>query len=165
MYSIRMSPETRTTGSLVWHLAMRWRTEVDRAVAHLGLTHAQYSLLASLHAMAARGTEPTQRELAGYATLQPIYVSKLVRSLESLGLVTRRPDGRDSRALRLTLTDAGAATASEARAVVAALDRQLTAPLGGPQSRDTAQLAAALATLLDAAGLIPADRACEGSDS
>lgn len=163
MYSIAMTPEPRTTGSLVWHLAMRWRTEVDRAVAHLGLTHAQYSLLASLHAMAGRGIEPTQRELASYATLQPIYVSKLIRSLEALHLVTRRPDPLDSRAMRLRLTDAGGATAKDARSIVAELDRRLTAPLDG----DAAQaLAAALAALLDAAGPIPPDpvSAPEGPD-
>ena len=150
-----MTQDTRTAGSLVWHLAMRWRSEVDRAIAHLGLTHAQYALLASLHAMAGRGIEPTQRELAAYATLQQIYVSKLIRSLEALHLVIRRPDPRDSRAVRLTLTQAGTETAQEARAIVAALDRRLMAPLDGPDSQAARALAATLARLLDTAEPAP----------
>ena len=43
-----MSTEHATPGFLVWRLSMKWRAAVDRAVADLGLTHAQYSVLASL---------------------------------------------------------------------------------------------------------------------
>lgn len=59
MYSICMQDrETWTTGSLVWHLGLRWRAGVDRAIAHLGgLTHAQYSVLASLHGLVSAGGE------------------------------------------------------------------------------------------------------------
>jgi DNA-binding MarR family transcriptional regulator len=138
-----------TTGSLVWHLAMRWRTEVDRAVAPFGLTHAQYSVLASLHAVTARGERPTQRELAGYADLKPIYVSKLVRALEGRGHLTRDADGDDARAVRLDLTDEGRATIEAARRVVGALDRVLTEPIGGPEGPRTVELADTLSVLLD----------------
>ena len=82
-----MPGEQPTTGALVWLLAMRWRAAVDRAVAPLGLTHAQYSTLASLSAMTADGARPSQRQLAAYTALDPIYVSKLVRALERNGLV------------------------------------------------------------------------------
>ena len=37
-----------TPGYLVWRLSMKWRVAMDRAVAPLGLTHAQYVVLASL---------------------------------------------------------------------------------------------------------------------
>ncbi|GHI03432.1 hypothetical protein Scel_17530 [Streptomyces cellostaticus] len=43
--------EGATPGFLVWRLSMKWRVAVDRAVAPLGLTHAQYSLVASLYGM------------------------------------------------------------------------------------------------------------------
>ena len=33
--------EKATPGFLVWRLSMKWRVAVDRAVAPLGLTHAQ----------------------------------------------------------------------------------------------------------------------------
>lgn len=45
------SSPSPTPGFLVWRLANKWRVAVDRAMAPLGLTHAQYSLVASLHGM------------------------------------------------------------------------------------------------------------------
>jgi len=64
-------------GYLVWRLAMKWRVAVDRALAPLGLTHAQYVLLASLYGMK---QPPTQRELADHTGLEALYVSKLART-------------------------------------------------------------------------------------
>ena len=58
-----------TPGYLVWRLSMKWRVAVDRAVAPLGLTHAQYVLLASLYGMEREGRRPTQRELADHLGL------------------------------------------------------------------------------------------------
>jgi MarR family transcriptional regulator, organic hydroperoxide resistance regulator len=51
-----------TPGHLVWRLSMKWRAAVDRALAPLGLTHAQYVLLASLYGMERDGQRPTRRE-------------------------------------------------------------------------------------------------------
>jgi MarR family transcriptional regulator, organic hydroperoxide resistance regulator len=141
--------EGPTTGSLVWQLAMRWRTKVDRAVAPFGLTHAQYSALASLWAMTRKGHAPSQRDLADYTGLGPIYVSKLVRSLAANGLVARQSDRTDTRVVRLTLTDHGADTVRHAMAVVRDLDRELTASFGGPQSAEIRALVATLQALLD----------------
>jgi DNA-binding MarR family transcriptional regulator len=140
--------EGPTTGSLVWQLAMRWRTRVDRAVAPFGLTHAQYSALASLYAMTHKGLSPSQRDMADYTGLGPIYVSKLVRSLEANGMVTRRTDSADTRVVRLALTDHGADTIGQAIEVVRDLDRRLTASLGGPDGAKTRALKSALQSLL-----------------
>ncbi|HMG42248.1 MAG TPA: MarR family winged helix-turn-helix transcriptional regulator [Acidimicrobiales bacterium] len=140
-----------TTGSLVWHLALRWRAAVDREVAQFGLTHAQYSALASLRALARRGETPSQRRLAEYTGLGPIYVSKLARALERGGLVARVTDPTDARARQLTLTDQGAEIADRAMTVVRALDAELTAPLGGPDGSRIRTLGKSLQTLLQAA--------------
>lgn len=149
MYTNCMDTNRPTTGSLVWHLAMRWRNEVDRAITSLGLTHAQYSTLASLHSLTTRGIAPSQKELADYTGLQPIYVSKLVRTLETAGYLVREPHRRDSRAVALTLSDLGLKVVVEARAIVKALDSRLTEPLGGPDGERTRLLAAMLRELLD----------------
>jgi MarR family transcriptional regulator, organic hydroperoxide resistance regulator len=142
--------EPPTTGFLVWRLALKWRAAVDRAVGPLGLTHAQYSLLASLLGVARAGERPSQRQLADHTGLDPIYVSKLARALESQGLVERITDADDARAVRLGLTEDGQAVATEAVAVVAALHHELTAPLGGPGSDRTRDFAATVHTLLAA---------------
>jgi DNA-binding MarR family transcriptional regulator len=123
--------ERPTTGSLIWRVSMKWRAAVDRAVEPLGLTHAQYSLLASLYGRTRTGETPSQRQLAEHSGLDPIYVSKLIRALERAGLVTRTADPDDSRAVRLALTPHGEAVARQAIEVVHDLLEELTAPIGG----------------------------------
>lgn len=128
---------------------MKWRVAVDRALAPLGLTHAQYSILGSLRDLGEQGRSPSQRELAEHTGLEALYVSKLARALESAGLVARATDAHDVRARRLSLTDHGRETTDRAVAIVRPLVDQLLAPLGGLDGARTAALSAELRTLLD----------------
>lgn len=142
--------EGPTQGFLVWRLSMRWRTAVDRALAPLDLTHAQYSLLASLYGMQRAGQRPSQRELSDHTGLEPLYVSKLARALEAAGLITRAGHPADTRAVQLALTVEGRAVTRRAITVVRHLLDRLLAPLGGPESRRTEAFTRDLLALLDA---------------
>jgi len=142
-------PEGATPGFLVWRLSMKWRVAVDRGLAPLGLTHAQYSLLASLYGMERGGRHPSQRELADYTGLEPLYVSKLARALEAAGLVARAAHPADTRAVELTLTAQGRAITGQAVTVVRRLQEQLTAPLGGVAGSRTREFVKELTALLD----------------
>ncbi|MFE6041495.1 MarR family winged helix-turn-helix transcriptional regulator [Streptomyces sp. NPDC056452] len=143
------TPEGPTPGFLVWRLSMKWRVAVDRALAPLGLTHAQYSLVGSLHGMQRSGVRPSQRRLADHTGLEPLYVSKLARSLETAGLVERTPDPADTRAVQLALTDEGSAVALRAVEVVRELMDRLLAPLGGPAGSEAEAFTRTLTALLD----------------
>lgn len=145
-----LRPEGPTPGFLVWRLSMKWRVAVDRAVAPLGLTHAQYSLLGSLLGMERSGRRPSQRQLADHTGLEPLYVSKLARTLEAAGLIQRDRDPGDTRAVQLSLTARGRDVTSRAIAVVRQLLDQLLAPLGGLDGRRTQVFARELVALLDA---------------
>ena len=138
-----------TPGFLVWRLSMKWRVAVDRAVAPLGLTHAQYSLVASLYGMQRSGLRPSQRHLADHTGLEALYVSKLARALESAGLVERTRDPRDPRAVQLALTEEGRDVTRRAIKVVHGLLEQLLEPLGGLDSARAKEFSRDLATLLD----------------
>lgn len=141
-----------TTGYLLWRVATKWRAAVDRAVAPLGLTHAQYSLLASLYGLSRSGERPSQRELADFTGLEPIYVSKLARALEASGLLTRDEHPSDPRAWSLRLTSKGSSTAVRAVEVVRKLQDELTAPIGGVNGERNRALVQTLRTLLDDRG-------------
>ncbi|MEV7284912.1 MarR family transcriptional regulator [Streptomyces sp. NPDC093252] len=141
--------ERATPGFLVWRLSMKWRVAVDRAVAPLGLTHAQYSLVSSLYGMQRSGLRPSQRQLADHTGLEPLYVSKLARALESAGLLERTRDPKDPRAVQLALTDRGRTVTRQAIDVVQGLLRQLLEPLGGLDSDRTRHLVQELGVLLD----------------
>ena len=140
-----------TPGYLVYRLATAWQAEVDRAVQPLGLTHAQYSVLASLRGLTRRGAAPSQRELADHLGLDPVFVSKVIRTLEANGFVTRADHPQDTRAYALGLTREGVAVATKAVAIVIALQERMTAPLGGLSGKATKQFVAAVQQLLAAA--------------
>lgn len=142
-------------GFLVWHLSMKWRTALDRELAPLGLTSAQYALLASLYALHRGGSRPSQRELAAFSSLDTMYVSKLIRVLERGGLVERMANPADSRAVLLTVTDTGEQTVKAARAAVVDLEEQRLGVLGGSTSRRSIALREALTMLLRDAGATP----------
>lgn len=142
------------TGYLIWRLSLRWRAAVDRALAPLGLTHAQYALLAPLYGLSQSGASPSQRELADFSGLEPMYVSKLVRVAERDGLVERATNVADPRAVALTLTDRGIETVIAAIAVVRALHEQIIAPLGAPGDPRRVQLTDALRMLLRQAEML-----------
>ena len=128
---------------------MKWRVAVDRALAPLGLTHAQYALLASLYGMERAGQQPTQRELADYTGLEALYVSKLARALDADGLIRRDRDPADTRAIRLALTDRGREIVRPAISEVGKLLDRLMAPLGGRGDPRAKALVQDLTTLLD----------------
>lgn len=156
MYSVCMlTPPGAATGALVWRLATRWRTAVDRAVSVHGLTHASYVVLTTLYSLrgtsrpAAEAGPPSQRAIADASGMEPMYVSRLIRSLESDGLVTRTRDERDTRVIRLELTADGLDVVRPAMRTVQALLDELLAPLGGRSSDRTRQFVDTLAELLD----------------
>ncbi len=138
-----------TPGFLVWRLSTRWRVAVDRALAPLGLTHAQYSVLGSLLELRSGGVRPSQRALAEHTGLEPLYVSKLARALAAAGLIARAGDPADSRAVQLSLTATGADVTGRAVLVVRQLVDQLLAPLGGLDDPRTAAFVRELTLLLD----------------
>jgi DNA-binding MarR family transcriptional regulator len=140
--------ENPSVGYLLWRLTTRLRAAVDRALAPLGLTHAQYTLLASLYGFARSGAQPSQRELSDWTGLEPIFVSKLTRALERIGHLERAEHPTDSRAFQLRLTDHGTAVAKRAIAIVQTLQEEFTAPIGGTHSQTTQSLVRTLHTLL-----------------
>jgi len=137
-----------TTGSLIWHLSLKWRGAVDRALAPLGLTHAQYVLMASLYGLIRTGARPSQRELADFSGLDAMYVSKLARALEQAGLLAREPNPADPRAFHLTITDRGGEVLSAAIARVGELQDRLLAPLGERGDPRRVEFRASLQALL-----------------
>jgi len=79
----------------------------------LGLTHPQYLVMLALWDVGPRRV----RELADALYLEPATLSPLLKRLESAGLIERRRDPDDDRALAVSLTTAGAALRERALAV------------------------------------------------
>ncbi|MBI1363729.1 MAG: MarR family transcriptional regulator [Proteobacteria bacterium] len=77
------------------------RREFDRRAQEIGLTRAQWTVLANL--LFRQGLR--QNELADILEVQPITLARLLDKLEADGWVERRPDPTDRRAKQLFLTE------------------------------------------------------------
>src|SRR3954469_20103318 len=76
------------------------RTYADQRARRLGITRAQWAVMARLE----QSEGLKQSELAEVLDLQPITLTRLVDRLCQNGMVERRPDPNDRRAKRLHLT-------------------------------------------------------------
>jgi MarR family transcriptional regulator for hemolysin len=83
-------------------VARLMRTYVDQRARELGMTRAQWAVLARID----RNEGVRQGELADTLDLQPITLTRLIDRLCDNGLIERRPDPTDRRAKRLYLTPA-----------------------------------------------------------
>ncbi len=83
-------------------VARMLRTYADHKAAQLGITRAQWVVLARLD----RAEGLKQTELAEILDLQPISLTRLLDKLCDCGLIERRPDPEDRRVKRLFLTPA-----------------------------------------------------------
>ena len=113
-------------GYLLWQLSMRWRRDVGRALAPLELTHTQFVCLAALRWLEGQGGPgPSKSAVARHTGLDRMQAAKVMRDLESRGLVTTAPDPADARAHSLATTEAGRTSVGRALALVAELDEAL----------------------------------------
>jgi MarR family transcriptional regulator, organic hydroperoxide resistance regulator len=95
-------------------------------LAPLGLTHPQYLVMLALWEEAPLKVS----DLAGRLSLEPPTLSPLLKRLEARGMVTRRRDPRDERALAVTLTPAGVAARAEAEKIPPAVLARLGMDVG-----------------------------------
>ena len=140
-------PEPRgplmSPGFWLHHAALEWRQRLDRALRPLGLTPTQFNLLASIGWLdRTRPSPPTQQQVADHAGADRMMTSKVLRTLEERGLVTRESDAGDARSLRLRLTDEGRRLTSRAVRRAVAVDDELFADRGD-QLREQLQEVAA----------------------
>ncbi len=90
-------------GFLVSHERI-WR-EIETGLAPLGVSMAEYSVLALLGGAGRSGLRLT--ELAERRMMSTAGLSRLADRLEQRGLIERRPAATDGRSYELTLTPAG----------------------------------------------------------
>ena len=90
----------RELAFLIHDVARLLRTYADQRVRVLGMTRAQWAVLARLE----RSEGLKQSELADMLDLQPITLTRLIDRLCANGMIERRADPHDRRAKRLFLT-------------------------------------------------------------
>jgi DNA-binding MarR family transcriptional regulator len=108
-------------GFLIHDVSRLRRVAVDRALKPLGITRAQWWVLAFL----SRRDGMTQTALASDLDLTKVAIGGLLDRMESAGFVERRADQNDGRARRVYLTRAGAKLVGAIRESVEAVELEI----------------------------------------
>lgn len=110
-------------GFMLWQLTCQWQREQRSALKKLGLTHAQFVVLASLLWLSMHSEDcVTQKNIVDHSKIDKMSMSDLVATLEQKKLLKRMPHKKDGRADALTLTAKGRERALKAIPIVEEID-------------------------------------------
>jgi DNA-binding MarR family transcriptional regulator len=123
------------------------------ALKPFDLTHVQFVLLAVATTLCERGGPVNQTQVVDAADVDKMMGSQVLRTLEQKGLLTRRPDPEDARAMLIGVTEQGYEAAATAIKSVEAADESFFRPLG-----DNAKTLAGLLTILVAEQTVMRDK-------
>jgi MarR family transcriptional regulator, transcriptional regulator for hemolysin len=118
-------------GFLISDTARLLRRRFDQRARHLGLTRAQWQVLAHLH----RNEGINQIGLADLLDIEAITLCRTIDRMEEGGWVERRPDPKDRRARLLFLTDRARPLIAKLRTLADELYEEALEGLP-PRSRD-----------------------------
>jgi DNA-binding MarR family transcriptional regulator len=130
-------------GYLIKHAHLELEKKTDAALAGLGVTSRDLGALRVI----AGGEARSQQEVAGVLGVDRTSMVSLLDTLESRGIVARRPSEHDRRRNVVELTGTGRQLFDQAEAASLAVERDFTAPLG---AQGATKLRHALRTALQA---------------
>lgn len=94
-------------GYLLGQLTMLWQRKQKKVLDPLDLTQTQFALLAALGWLSKTRDNITQIEIANQTNADRMMVSKVLRTLEHKGFLTRKDHEMDTRAKTIRLTRDG----------------------------------------------------------
>ncbi|PWC37503.1 MarR family transcriptional regulator [Azospirillum sp. TSO35-2] len=118
-------PHSLTLGAVLNDTARLMRVRFDQRARHLGLTRAQWSVIATL----ARNGGIKQAALADLLEIEPITLCRQIDRMEEGGWIERHPDPQDRRARLPHLTAKAHAILEQGRALAAEIYAEALAGL------------------------------------
>jgi DNA-binding MarR family transcriptional regulator len=94
-------------GYLLGQLTMLWQRKLKKVLDPLDITQTQFVLLAALGWLSKKSDAVTQIDIANQSNSDRMMVSKVLRTLEEKGFLTRQEHETDTRAKIIRLTDTG----------------------------------------------------------
>lgn len=101
-------------GYLLGQLTMLWQRKQKKVLDPLDLTQTQFVLLAALGWLSKKNNAVTQVDIANQSNADRMMVSKVLRTLEEKGFITRKEHETDTRAKTIRLTTNGEAILQKA---------------------------------------------------
>ncbi len=116
----------------LWQELMRTTHRIRRAIGHLlepyDLRGPAAKVLRFLVGCGSEGVRLS--DVSEELDVSPPHITRLIDDMEAKGLVQRRPDPDDRRALRVVVTEAGVELEARVRPLMADFSRQLLSVLG-----------------------------------
>ncbi len=94
-------------GYLLGQVTMLWQRKQKKVLDPLDLTQTQFVLLAALGWLSKKNKSVTQVDIANQSNADRMMVSKVLRTLEDKGFITRQEHQTDTRAKIIRLTTSG----------------------------------------------------------
>jgi DNA-binding MarR family transcriptional regulator len=123
--------ETGYLGYLLRQAAGAYRLKMERAMADLGVTPPQFSVLTMLAAYPGH----SNADLARVAVLTPQTISLIVANLERRGALVRRPHAVHGRIQKIELSKIGRRLLAACRARAIGVEQDLTADISADEER------------------------------
>jgi DNA-binding MarR family transcriptional regulator len=136
----------QSIGFLISDTARLMRRRFDQRARHLGLTRAQWQVLAHLQ----RNEGINQIGLADLLDIEAITLCRTIDRMEEGGWVERRPDPNDRRARLLFLTDRARPFIADMRAIAEEIYAEALAGLPADTRQNLTEILTAMRTNLSA---------------
>jgi DNA-binding MarR family transcriptional regulator len=94
-------------GYLLGQLTMLWQRKLKKVLDPIDLTQTQFVLLAALGWLSKNNNSVTQVDIANQSNADRMMVSKVLRTLEDKGFITRQEHETDTRAKIIRITTKG----------------------------------------------------------
>jgi len=114
---------------LLWSVAQLWQRQRKASLKAIDLTIAQYITLACLYWFKNQSLSVTQAMLAAESKVDIMHTSRILRALESKGLLVRGVSPDDSRAKYVHITPYGEEIAQKGSGIVNSSSNEFFAPL------------------------------------
>ena len=99
--------QEESTGFLLYNLTTFLQRRMKRELDTLDITHMQFVLLATIKRLSKNSKAVTQIEIATESKADKMMVSKVLRTLQTKGYITREEHSTDTRAKTILLTQSG----------------------------------------------------------
>jgi DNA-binding MarR family transcriptional regulator len=77
-------------GFVMWQVSMLWQRKLKFELDKLDLTHAQFLLLAALDYLSGQKNIVSQQDLAKHIRIDKMMTSKILRTMQKKGFLTRK---------------------------------------------------------------------------
>ncbi len=111
-------------GFLLWQTSTIWQRQIKKALDAYEVSHAQFVIMALTLWFGANNYNANQILISKWSKLDKMTVSKSLKKLVLLGLVTREEDSKDTRAKCVLLTDKGKKLLDTLVPIVEDIDRK-----------------------------------------